>query len=169
MSAVDRAQGATPRAPRNKTLATWLALVGGGLGLHRFYLHGWRDPIGWLFPWPTLAGVAGVIRMRNLGQDDHVSWLLIPIGGLMLSVAMLSAIVIGLTPDERWAERRGQPVQRSGWLAIIGVVVALLLGGALLMGTMAFGGQKFFEAQLERDSASAEPAAADQNSQKPHQ
>ena len=28
---------------KNKTLAIWLALVGGPMGLHRLYLIGWRD------------------------------------------------------------------------------------------------------------------------------
>ena len=53
---------------RSKTLATWLAVVGGSLGLHRFYLHGAKDVWAWLHPWPTLLGLAGVIRMRGLGQ-----------------------------------------------------------------------------------------------------
>ena len=33
-----------------------IALIGGSLGLHRFYLHGWRDVWGWLHPLPTLLG-----------------------------------------------------------------------------------------------------------------
>ena len=70
---------------RSKTLATWLALLGGTLGLHRFYLHGWRDQLGWLHPLPTLLGLVGVQRMRALGQDDRLAWLLIPLLGLMLS------------------------------------------------------------------------------------
>jgi TM2 domain-containing membrane protein YozV len=145
---------------KNKTIATWLALLLGGLGAHRFYLHGWRDPWGWLFPLPTLVGLGGVIRMRNLGQDDHVAWLLIPLFGLMLTIALLSAIVIGLTPDEKWSARfrPGEPVQRNGWLVVIAMVIALLVGGAALMGSMAFGGQKFFEYQALRAAQTAAPA-----------
>ena len=134
---------------KSKTLATWLALLLGSLGAHRFYLCGWRDWIAWLHPVPALLGLAGAIRMSNLGQDDHAAWLLIPLLGLMLVVGMSSAIVIGLTPDEKWAARHqpGQPVQHTGWGAVIGVVIALLLGGTVLMGAIAFGGQKFFEFQ----------------------
>lgn len=132
---------------KSKTLATWLALLGGSLGAHRFYLHGWRDALAWLHPLPALLGLAGVLRMRHLGQDDHAAWLLIPLLGLMLVIGMLSAIVYGLTPDERWAARYGQPRRPAGWLAVIGVILALLLGGGVLMGTLAFGGQKFFEYQ----------------------
>jgi TM2 domain-containing membrane protein YozV len=70
---------------RSKTASTWLALLGGSLGLHRFYLHGPRDLLAWLHPAPTLVGLVGVLRMRALGQDDHLAWLLIPLLGLMLS------------------------------------------------------------------------------------
>jgi hypothetical protein len=139
--------------PRSKSVATWLAVLGGTLGLHRFYLRGWRDRWGWLYPLPTLLGLAGLQRVRAFGQDDMVSWLLIPLLGLSLSAAMLTAIVYGLTPDEKWAERHnpGQPVQPTGWTPVLGVVVALLIGATVFMGTVAFSGQRFFEWQLQQD------------------
>ena len=136
---------------RSKTACTWIALLGGALGLHRFYLHGPRDVLAWLYPLPTLVGLLGVARMRTLGQDDHLAWLLIPVLGVMLSLAMLAAIVYGLTPDEKWDARHnpGRPVHRTAWGPVLGVMLALLAGGVVLMGTVAFGGQKFFEWQLE--------------------
>ena len=138
-------------AYRSKTVATWLALLVGSLGIHRFYLHGLRDRLGWLHPLPTLVGLGGVIRMRNLGQDDHLAWLLIPLIGLMLSQAMLCAIVYGLTPDEKWDARHnpGQPTHATRWAPVLGVIAALAVGGAVLMGTIAFTGQKIFEWQAE--------------------
>ncbi len=136
---------------RSKALATWLAVLGGAFGLHRFYLHGWRDLPGWLYSLPTLLGLAGVQRMRAFGQDDHVAWVLIPLLGLALSAAMLTAIVYGLTPDDKWAARYnpGQVPQATGWAPVLGVIVALLVGASVLMGTVAFSGQRFFEWQLE--------------------
>jgi hypothetical protein len=135
---------------RSKTLATWIALIGGAFGLHRFYLHGLRDHWGWLFPWPTLAGLHGVWRMREYGQDDRLATLLIPLLGLMLAATMLAAIVHGLTPDEKWNARynpgAADPPQ-AGWLTVIGVVVALMLGAGVLMATLAFSFQHYFEAQ----------------------
>ena len=59
---------------KSKTLATWLALLLGSLGAHRFYLKGWRDLAGWLHPLPTLLGIAGALRMYKLGVDDHAAW-----------------------------------------------------------------------------------------------
>jgi hypothetical protein len=144
---------------RSKTLAAWLALLAGPLGAHRFYLHGLGDLWAWLHPWPTLLGMAGVLRMRSLGQDDQLAWILIPVLGLMITQAMLAGILIGLTPDERWQTRfnPGTPVRASGWAAIIAVIAALMIGGAALMGTLAFGGQKFFEWQAEREAQAGRP------------
>lgn len=141
--------GARTTRPRSKTVATWLAVLLGCLGAHRFYLKGWRDVAGWLHPAPTLLGLAGAVRMQNLGQDDRITWLLIPLLGLTLSAAMLAAIVIGLTPDDKWAERYQQPLRATGWGAVLGVITALMIGGVVLMGTLAFGGEKFFEVQKQ--------------------
>ena len=134
---------------RSKTAATWLAVLAGALGAHRFYLRGWRDPVGWLYPLPSLLGLWGVWRMRELGQDDRLAWLLIPLLGLAISAAMLSAIVYGLTPDDKWAARYAQALQPTGWGPVLGAIAALLVGAAVLMGTVAFGLQKLFEWQLE--------------------
>ena len=136
---------------KSKTLATWIALIGGAFGLHRFYLHGLRDVWGWMFPMPALLGLYGVTRARQIGLDDHWSWVLIPLLGVALAVATLMAIVYGLTPDEKW-NARYNPVgraSRSGWAAVIGAALALLIGGGVLMATIAFSAQRFFEHQIE--------------------
>ena len=157
MSPPDRSKGEYRKAQpyRSKTLATWLAIVAGVLGLHRFYLRGLRDIAGWLYPLPTLLGLIGVQRVGDFGQDDRLAWLLIPLLGLSISAAMLSAIVYGLTPDEQWDERHnaGQRGPATGWGPVLGVVLALLLGAGVLMGTVAYGGQRFFEWQLEAERA----------------
>ncbi|MDI4633608.1 TM2 domain-containing protein [Pelomonas sp. V22] len=140
---------------KSKTLTTWLALGLGVFGLHRLYLHGFKDKLFWLHPWPTLAGLYGIHRMGELGQDDRLSWFLMPLLGLMLSYAMLSGIIHGLTPDERWDEQHnpGQTGRNSGWGAVIGVVLCLLLGGTCLMTTIAFSAQRYYETQAEAAQA----------------
>jgi hypothetical protein len=154
MTAGASARPAT-RAP-SKTLATWAAVLGGAFGLHRFYLHGLRDPIGWLYPWPTLLGLYGLRRADALGVDDRLAWLLLPLLGVTLSAAMLSAIVYGLTSDERWAQRHdpGHPAQATRWGPVLGAVVALAVGAVALTSTVAFGVQRFFEWQLAPPAAS---------------
>jgi len=140
---------------RSKTLAAWLALLLGTLGLHRMYLHGLSDRWAWLHPWPTAAGLLGVSRIDTWGQDDRLAWMLIPLLGLMISVSMLTAIVYALTPDEKWDARHnpGQAGAATGWGPVLAAITALLLGGAALTGTVAYGGQKFFEWQLEDSRA----------------
>ena len=140
---------ATERAarPPSKAVATWLAFLGGSLGLHRLYLHGVRDPWVWLFPWPTLAGAYGFWRMREWGVDDARGTLLVPLLGAMLAGTMLVAIVYGLTSDERWAVRHGgDPLRaRAAWPTLVAVALALATGASIAVATIAFTAQRYFE------------------------
>jgi hypothetical protein len=70
---------------KNKTLAAWLAFLGGPLGLHRFYLFGWGDLMGWLLPLPTALGIYGLERVQQFGLDDLWSWWLIPLLGFTVA------------------------------------------------------------------------------------
>jgi len=86
---------------KNKTVAAWLSFLGGPLGLHRFYLRGMGDWLGWLLPIPTALGVYGIERVRMYGVDDGLSWALIPLLGFTIAGCALTAIVYGLmTPDQ---------------------------------------------------------------------
>jgi hypothetical protein len=142
---------------RSKTVATWLGVLAGALGVQRFYLHGARDVVGWLHPAPTLLGLWGAWRMQVFGQDDRLAVLLVPVLGVMLSIAMLSAILSALTPDERWDARYnpGLPSRETRWGPVLGAVLALMIGGIVLMGTIAFAGQRFFEWQMQAGLAAA--------------
>lgn len=139
-------------AYKSKTMVAWLALIGGGLGLHRFYLHGSRDAWAWLWPVPTLIGLYGVLRAYTLGQDDQLSWLLVPLLGMALAGAMLAGIVYGLTPDEQWNSRYNAGIareHRAGWPVVFAVVLCLGVGATVLMATIAYSGQRYFEYQVE--------------------
>lgn len=152
-----------PRSvPRSKTVATWLALVGGSLGWHRLYLRGPADVWAWLHLPPTALGAYGVLRMVQLGQDDRLAWVLIPVLGLMLSGTQLLAIVYGLMPDEKWHARfnpdAAAPGPAAGWLAVLGAGLALMVGAGILMATLAFAMQRSAEYALE-PAASPPPAS----------
>lgn len=134
---------------RSKSLAAWIALLGGAIGLHRIYLHGAGDKWAWAHVPVTSLGLVGVERMSTLGQDDRLAWLLIPLLGLMLSQAALVAIVYALTPDERWDAQRnpGLPPRDTRWAPVLAAIAALMFGGIALIGTLAFSIQKLFEWQ----------------------
>lgn len=140
---------------KSKTLSTWLTFFGGPLGLHRFYLYGLGDWLGWLLPVPTALGLYGIERAQNLGLDDTMSWWLIPLLGFTIAACALNAIVYGLMTTEKWNAKFNpqQPANHSAgqtsWFTIGGVAVALLVGTGILMSSLAFSFQRYFEYQIE--------------------
>jgi len=150
---------------KNKTLAVWLALLGGTLGLHRFYLRGLGDWVGWLHPLPAALGWWGVDRVLTYGQDDKLSWVLIPLLGATVAASCLMAIIYALTEKEKWNQQFNPthpPDNGAGstnWLTIGALVFALLLGTIAFMGSLAFGVQRYFEYQIEEANKISQPAA----------
>lgn len=140
---------------KNKTLATWLTFFGGPLGLHRFYLKGFDDLLGWLLPIPTALGLYGIGRVLHHGQDDQWSWLLIPMLGFTIAGCALMAIIYGLMTPEKWNARFNPTAQsdaeagHTNWFTVVGVGVALMVGTAVLMASLAFSFQRYFEYQIE--------------------
>jgi hypothetical protein len=135
---------------KSKTLTTWLALIGGSVGLDRIYLSGGvRHLAIWLHAICTAVGVAGVRRVQALGVDDTLAWVLIPVGGFSIAIAMIGAIRNGLTPDEAWNERHNPGVPEpaaSGWANVIGVILSLLIGAVVLMSSITVAVQHYFDA-----------------------
>ena len=113
------------RSMKNKTFAVWLTFFGGPIGLHRFYLKGFADPLGWLLPVPTALGWYGVQRALELGQDDPTSWVFIPLLGFTMAGCALNAIVYGLMPMAQWNSKFNQDAESSygqtNWLTIFGL------------------------------------------------
>lgn len=140
---------------KNKTVAAWLAFVGGALGLHRFYLHGFSDKLGWLLPIPAALGLYGLRRVQMYGLDDQLSWVLIPCLGFTAAGCALQAIVFGLMTPEKWNARYNpqatdtHPAGQTRWLTIGAVVLSLLFGAVTLMSSVAFSFQRYFEYQID--------------------
>ena len=139
---------------KNKTIAAWLSFLGGPIGLHRFYLFGWQDWLGWLLPLPTILGLYGVQRVRTYGIDDTISWMLLPVLGFVIAGCALTAIVYGLMSAEQWNVKfnpKAKPDATPGqtnWLTIGAVVLSLLIGcTALIFGTVQVF-QHYFEYQI---------------------
>lgn len=140
---------------KNKTIAAWLAFAGGPLGLHRFYLFGLHDRMGWWLMVPTALGAWGFDRVSEYGVDDVLSWWLIPIFGFAFAACALNAIVYGLMSTEGWNSRFNAdlapdaPAGRSNWFTIGAVAVALLVGTTVLMSSIVYSIQRYFEVQIE--------------------
>lgn len=147
------------RTAKNKTLAAWIATIGGTFGLHRFYLRGFGDWIGWLYPLPTALGLWGFERMNTLGQDDQLAWMLMPFLGLTLAASCLTAIVYALAERQKWNRQYNptlDPESTAGatsWATIGAIAVALLAGAVALMSTIAFSIQRYYEMEVEAGRA----------------
>lgn len=133
---------------KNKGIAAWLALLLGSLGVHRFYLHGFADRWAWLHPLPTLVALAALRSIENV-DSPQLTWAL-PLFCLMVAIGCLSAILIGLTPDERWNARHNpsEPAPPSRWAPVLAAIAGLLLGGGSLMAGIAYSAQRYFEISL---------------------
>jgi TM2 domain len=140
---------------KNKTLTAWLAFVGGPLGLHRFYLKGWGDTLGWLLWLPTSLGIYGLRRIREFGLDDPWSWVLVPILGFTIAACALTAIYYGLMTPEKWNARFNPQLPAdaapgcSNWLTIFAIVGSLMIGTVCMMSSIVYSFQKYFEYQIE--------------------
>lgn len=119
---------------KNKTLATLLAFLTGGLGLHRAYLRGPRDAFLWLHLVSLPA--AGLVALLAPGADPFFK--LLP---LILSVlaGFLEALVLGLKSDEKWDAAYNAGSGRSSasnWPLALLLVGTLMLGAGSLIATI---------------------------------
>jgi uncharacterized membrane protein YidH (DUF202 family) len=119
---------------KNKTLATALAFLLGGLGIHRFYLKGSVDRIGLLHL--CSVPVAGLVY--GLGHAPNPFYVLLPI--LISCIAgFIEALVIGLTPDERWDPAHNSAsgrTSRSAWPLALLLVLTMLVGATVVIATL---------------------------------
>jgi len=119
---------------KNKTVATALAFLLGGVGAHRFYLKGSVDRLGLLH----VCSVPMMGLVYSIGHAPNLFYVLLP---LILSclVGLLEALVIGLSPDDKWdatynaASGRGS---RSGWPLAVLLVLTMLVGTTGLIATI---------------------------------
>lgn len=124
-----------PSTPhKNKTVATALAFVLGGLGVHRFYLRGAVDRLGLLHV--CSIPIAGIVY--GAGRAPNPFWVLLPLIVSWL-VGFIEALVIGLTPDEKWDARHNAASgrkSRSHWVLAVLLVLTMLVGTTGLIATI---------------------------------
>ena len=119
---------------KNKTVATALAFLLGGLGAHRFYLRGSVDRIGLLHV--CSLPLAGLIY--GVGHAPNPFYVLLPLIVSWLA-GFLEALVIGLTPDEKWDARHNPAsghTSRSHWVLAVLLVLTMLVGTTALIATL---------------------------------
>ena len=111
---------------KNKTLATALAFLLGGLGVHRFYLRGSVDRLGLLHV--CSLPIAGLVY--GAGRAPNAFWVLLPIF-ISCIAGFVEALAIGLTPDEKWDAKFNASSgreSRSNWMLAVLLVLTMLVG-----------------------------------------
>ena len=91
---------------------------------------------------------------RQFGLDDAWSWGLIPLVGFTIAGCALTAIVFGLMEPEKWNARFNPAAPadaasgRTNWFTIGAIVLSLLIGTSVLMASIVFSFQRYFEYQI---------------------
>lgn len=120
---------------KNKTFATLLASVAGGIGAHRFYLFGLRD----FWAWAHLVAVLLALLLIAVKPDSPLLFAGSP---LLISVlaAFIEALVIGLTSDDKWDRRHNCASghqSSSRWPLALILVLTLGVGAIVVIAAMA--------------------------------
>lgn len=122
---------------KNKTLATLLAALFGGVGAHRFYLHGVRDFWGWNY---LVAFVLFVCALFLLRTQQSLILVFVALFPLSIYAGLIEALVIGLTPDDKWDVKhnvRSGNTTNSKWPIAVILVLAFALGFTALIAGIA--------------------------------
>ncbi len=119
---------AAPHQHKSKTRATLLAAVLGGPGLHRFYLYGMRD----FWAWNYVGGFALFVCALILTQSPHsLGVTILALFPFAMYAGLIEAMVIGLTPDDKWDAKHNAQSGRqsgSGWPIPVILVLAFAAG-----------------------------------------
>ena len=119
---------------KNKTFATFLALILGAVGAHRFYLRGPLDRLGLIHV--TCLPIAGLVVGLGLEADGFFKALPILVSAV---AGFLEALILGLSSDEKFdaAFNAGSAKKSdSSWVLAVLLVLTMMIGTTTLIGTM---------------------------------
>jgi hypothetical protein len=137
---------------KNKLSFCALGLLFPGTGFNVFYLKGLGSPWAWLQMVSLFAGILGWKLLAASDMSSALGWILAAAGFISLEASLLTTIVFGLRPDEKWdAEFNANSGQKSasGWLVILCVIASLMIGAAVLMIGLAIAFEQHFLSQFE--------------------
>lgn len=123
------------KAHKNKTLATLLGLLLGGVGAHRFYLRGKVDRLG-------LAHLCALPLCGLIYGTQHEAdwfWKILP---LLVSyiIGFIETFVIGLAPDEKFDAQYNDgsgKTNNSRWPLALILVTTMFVAATATIGTIA--------------------------------
>ena len=114
-----------------------------------------NDWLAWLLPIPTALGLYGILRVQSNGLDDPWAWILIPLLGFTIAGCALTAIIYGLMTPEKWNARFNPMASadavsgHTNWFTVGAIALSLLIGTTVLLSSIVFSFQRYFEYQIE--------------------
>ena len=92
---------------------------------------------------------------RRAALKGAVGLAAVPLLGFTIAGCALQAILYGLMAPEKWNDRFNPaaapdaPAGRTRWATIFAIGLALMIGTTVLMASLAFSFQRYFEYQIE--------------------
>jgi len=130
------------------TLSTFLP----GTGLHFAYLFGFKNKWFVLQIVCLLLGVWGWFELAHTEKESLFGWVAVILGESSILASWLATFTFGLRPDEKFDVQFNQQSAKknqSGWLIILCVIVALMVGAFFLMSGLAIAFEQYFSMQIE--------------------
>ena len=136
---------------KSKLIVCLLSLLLPGTGLHWLYLKGKRSICFYLQLVCLVLGIWGWFELARTDKASLIGWFAAALGYLSLLTSWLSTIVFGLRLDDLFdSQFNGDTIQKnqSGWLVIVSIICALLIGAFVLMSGLAIAFEQYFVSQV---------------------
>ncbi len=137
---------------KSKLVVCLLSLFLPGTGLHWLYLKGKSSPWFYLQFIGLLFGVWGWFELALTEKESFLGWFAAALGEISILASWLTTLALGLRPDDRFDAQFnvGQTKKnQSGWLIIICMIIALMVGAFVLMSGLAIAFEQYFIGQVE--------------------
>lgn len=137
---------------KSKLIFCALSVFIPGTGINWLYLHGAKCK--WIYVQfiSLMFGLLGWNLLSDSAMSSSLGWIGVVIGAMSLLGSWITTLAYGLRPDEKW-DAQFNPASgkqsHSGWLVIICVILALMVGAFTLMAGLAIAFEQFFIAQIE--------------------
>jgi hypothetical protein len=137
---------------KSKLVVCLLSLFLPGTGLHWLYLKGKTSPWFYLQFISLLLGIWGWNELANTEKNSVLGWVGVVIGETSFLASLIATLAFGLRPDDRF-DAQFNPSQsqknQSGWLVILCLMAALMIGAFSLMSGLAIAFEQYFVSQVE--------------------
>jgi cobalamin synthase len=137
---------------KSKLVVCLLSLFLPGTGLHWLYLKGKSSPWFYLQLFALLMGVWAWFELAQTEKSSILGWIGVALGEISMLASWLATLALGLRPDDRFdAQFNSDQIKKnqSGWLVIMCLMAALMIGAFVLMSGLAIAFEQYFVSQIE--------------------